>query len=70
MEQKKSKVLVIYQIKKDGQFALRATKPKDPEKQSSFEFSLKSDEFGIIIPKNVTDEQLGKYVRQIIKNSD
>jgi hypothetical protein len=63
--QPKSKKLIIYEDRKTGSLFIRSTKI-----DSSGEFRLKDDSFGKAISGNVSDETLGKTVREILQNCD
>ena len=61
----KSKKLVVYQIKPNGQFFIRATKASKNGK-----FAMKSEKYGKPLVKDATDAELGRSIREILKNCD
>ena len=60
----KTKKLIIYEDRNTGSLFIRATKI------AKGEFRLKDDSFGKAISGNVTDNELGKTVREILQNCD
>ena len=61
----KTKKLIIYEDRKTGSLFIRSTKI---DKQGKFK--LKDDNYGKAISGNVSDAELGKTVRAILKNCD
>ena len=62
---RRTRKLIIYEDNKTGSLFIRATRI---DKQG--EFKLKDDSCGKAISGNVSDEELGKAVREILKNCD
>ena len=62
---RRTRKLIIYEDKKTGSLFIRATRI---DKQG--EFKLKDDNYGKAVSGNVNDEELGKTVREILKNCD
>jgi len=62
----KSKKLIIYEDRKTGSLFIRSTKLAKGGKG----FSLKDHRFGKAISGNVSDEELGKTVREILQNCE
>ena len=60
----KTKKLIIYEDRKTGSLFIRSTKMAKGGKG----FSLKKHSFGKAISGNVSDEELGKTVREILQN--
>jgi hypothetical protein len=62
---RKSKKLVIYEEKSTGNYFIRATtvSPKGI-------FVIKPAIYGVAKSRNITNEELGKYVREILNNCD
>jgi len=61
----RTKKLIIYEDRNTGSLFIRATKI-----DAKGEFRLKDDSFGKAVSGNVTDNELGKTVREILKNCD
>jgi len=62
---RKSKKLIIYEDKATGTLFIRATKVN-----KYGEFVLMPDKYGVAKSKNTSDAQLGKFVREILKNCE
>lgn len=62
---KKTKKLIIYEDRKRGSLFIRATKI-----DKHGDFRLKDDSYGKAISGTVSDEELGKAVREILQNCD
>jgi len=62
---RKSKKLIIYEEKSTETFFIRATKVSEGGR-----FVLKSDEYGMAKSRNISDAQLGRYVREVLDNCD
>ena len=62
---RRTKKLIIYEDRKTGSLFIRATKIDKHGK-----FRLKNDSYGKAISGNVSDEELGKVVREILQNCD
>ncbi len=60
----RTKKLIIYEDRNTGSLFIRATKIVKGE------FRLKDDSFGKAVSGNVTDNELGKAMRQILQNCD
>ena len=60
----KSKQVKIYEVKKAGSLFIRATSDKNGE------FVLKSDEYGKALSGKVSDEELGRAVREVLRNCE
>lgn len=61
----KTRKLIIYEDRNTGSLFIRAT---SIDKQGGFK--LKDDNWGKAISGSVSDEELGKTVREILKNCD
>lgn len=62
----KSKKLIIYEDRKTGSLFIRSTKIGKRGKK----FVLRHHDFGKALSKNVSDTELGKIVREILKNCE
>jgi len=62
---KKSKKLIIFQERSTGNFFIRATKIN-----KNGNFVLKSDAYGLAKSRNISNEELGRCVREILNNCD
>jgi hypothetical protein len=62
---RRTKKLIIYEDRKTGSLFIRATRIDEND-----QFKLKDDSYGKAISGNVTDIELGKTVRTILKNCD
>lgn len=62
----KSKKLIIYENRKTGSLFIRATKIG----KNGSKFSMKHHRFGKAISGNVSNEELGKTVRDILQNCE
>lgn len=62
---RRTKKLIIYEDRKTGSLFIRATKIDKHGK-----FRLKNSSYGKAISGNVSDEELGKVVREILQNCD
>lgn len=62
----KSKKLIIYENRKTGSLFIRATKIA----QNGRKFSMKHHLLGKAISGNVSNEELGKTVRDILQNCE
>lgn len=60
----KSKLIKRYVDKGNGAFFIRATRSTDNG------FILKDDNFGKALSPNSSNEELGKWVREVLKNCD
>lgn len=60
----KSKLIKIYVDRRSSAIFIRATKPN----QSGKGFILRDASFGKAVGKNVSDAELGKFIRQILQN--
>jgi hypothetical protein len=66
MSEPKSKKLVIYEDREKGSLFLRATRTtSDPTG-----FAIKDSSQGMALPRSVSNEELGKSVREILRNCD
>ena len=61
-----SKKLVIYEDRKTGSLFLRATRTTGDPKG----FAVKDTKYGKALYKNVSDGELGQWVRKILLNCD
>ena len=62
---RKSKKIIIYEDREKGSLFIRSTKINEVG-----DFTLKSDVFGKAISGNVSNAELSKSVRDILKNCD
>lgn len=62
---RKSKKLIIYEDKSTGTLFIRATKVN-----KYGEFVLKSDKYGVAKGKNTSEAELGRFVREVLKNCE
>jgi len=62
---RKSKLLKIYQDRKTGSLFIRATKVNE-----NGDFILKNDKYGKAVSGRISDAELGKIVREVLKNSE
>ena len=66
----KSRKLVIYEIKETGTLCIRAMRPADKSRNKKETFTTKDIRYGKAVSGNISDEELGKTVRDILKNCD
>jgi hypothetical protein len=59
----KTRKLIVYQAKDNGQLFLNAT-------DSNFKLKSPAKDYGKALSPNVSDEELGKWVREVLKNCD
>ncbi len=62
---RKSKKLVVYNVKSTGNFSIRATKLNKNDK-----FVLKLAAYGKAKSKNISDAELGRCIRKVLANCD
>lgn len=62
----KTKKLIIYKAKDNGQLFLNATTSKN----SKFVTKTPTQKYGKALSPNVSDNELGKAVRDVLKNCD
>jgi len=62
---RKSKLLKIYQDRKTGALFIRSTKVNEHGN-----FVLKSDKYGKAVSGKISDAELGKAVREVLKNCE
>ena len=60
----RTKLIKIYVTKRGGSFFIRSTTVKERK------FKLKEDKFGKALSKGVSNEKLGKTIREILKDCE
>jgi hypothetical protein len=59
----KTRKLIVYQSKDNGQMFLNAT-------DSNFKLKQPAKDYGKALSSNVSNEELGRWVREVLKNCD
>ncbi len=63
----KSKKLIIYQNREQGQLFLNATGVTE---QGDFYLKYPPKDFGRVLPPSTTDEEIGRAVREVLKHCE